>query len=147
MHSSYLNFPKSFFSYLWYKLSKAKYGLIVVAPTPKIVANECVSKASPVCTFIETYPLNFFLIKCLLIAPTHKSIGIAIFSSDTAISVNTSCVAPCLTAISDSFIILSKDSTKELSCKKVQSIVFEFSPKNLINFENCEFDKIGLSKT
>ena len=46
-----------------------------------------------------------------------------------------------------SFIILSKVSTKELSCKKVQSIFFEFCPKNLINFENCEFDKIGLSKT
>ena len=44
-------------------------------------------------------------------------------------------------------LILSKDSTKEMSCKKVQSIVFEFCPKNLTNFVNCEFDKIGLSKT
>ena len=38
---------KSFFENLLYKLSKDKYGLTVVAPTPISVANECVSKASP----------------------------------------------------------------------------------------------------
>ena len=33
------------------------------------------------------------------------------------------------------------------SCTKVQSIVFEFFPKKLVNFSNCEFDKTGLFNT
>ena len=46
-HSSKLYWPNNFFSCLWYKLSKAIYGLTVVAPTPINVAKEWVSKASP----------------------------------------------------------------------------------------------------
>ena len=63
IQSSKLYWPNNFFSYLWYKLSNAKYGLTVVAPTPINVAKEWVSKTSPDCTLIETYPLNFFLSK------------------------------------------------------------------------------------
>ena len=42
----------------------AKYGFIVVAPTPINTANECVSSASEHSTFKEQYPLNPFLTKC-----------------------------------------------------------------------------------
>ena len=66
-HSSKLNFPNNFFSWRWNKLSNAKYGFTVVAPTPINVAKECVSKASPDCTFIDTYPLSFFSIRNELI--------------------------------------------------------------------------------
>ena len=146
-HSSKLNFPKSFFSCLWYKLSKARYGFTVVAPTPIKVANECVSKASPDWTFIETYPLNFFSIKNELIAPTHNNIGIGKLVSDNPLSLKINWVTPCLTAISASFWTCFIASNKDWSLEKVQSITKEFLPKKLINLSNWEFDKIGLFKT
>ena len=37
-HSSKLNWPNNFFSWRWNKLSNAKYGFTVVAPTPIKVA-------------------------------------------------------------------------------------------------------------
>ena len=147
MHSSKLNWPKSFFECLWYKLSKAKYGLTVVAPTPINVAKEWVSKASPDWTLIETYPLNFFSIKKVFIAPTHNNIGIGNFSEERSLSLRTSWVTPCLTAISASFWIFLIALAKLSSWENVQSIFIEFLPKKFINLLNCEFDKIGLLRT
>ena len=132
---------------LWYKLSKAKYGLTVVAPTPISVANEWVSNASPDWTLIETYPLNLFSIKNVFMAPTLNNIGIGNLSSEISLSLRINWVTPCLTAISDSCWILLIATDKLSFFEKVQSIICEFFPKNLINFSNWEFDNIGLFKT
>ena len=110
-------------------LSNAKYGLTVVAPTPIKVAKECVSRASPVWTLIETYPLNPRLVKWVLIAPIHKSIGIGSFSSDILLSVRINCLIPSRTDFSASFLRLFKAYSR-LSClSKVQSKIFELLPK------------------
>ena len=65
---------------------------------------------------------------------SYKSIGIAIFFSDNALSDKINCVAPSLTAIKDSSKILSKLSLRDFSYEKVQSIVFDFLSNKLINF-------------
>ena len=103
--------------------------MTVVAPTPIKVANECVSSASPDWTFIDTYPLNFLSIRKVLIAPTHRSIGIGIFFDDRSLSLKIICDTPCLTAISASFWILLIASVKFSSSENVQSIDKEFFPK------------------
>ena len=69
------------------------------------------------------------------------------FSLDKFLSLSINCVTPCLTAISDSFWILSRATDKFSSLEKVQSKIFEFFPKKFINLLNCELDKIGLFKT
>ena len=61
-------------------LSIARYGFIVVAPTPNKTAKECVSIASAVSTLIEEYPLKPNLTKFEWIAPTAKIIGTIAFS-------------------------------------------------------------------
>ena len=146
-HSSKLNWPNNFFSWRWNKLSNAKYGFTVVAPTPIKVAKECVSKASPDWTFIDTYPLSFFSIRNELIDPTAKSIGIGSFKLESSLSLKINWVTPCLTAISASFWIFLIESNKVSSSEKVQSIIDELLPKKFINFSNWEFDNIGLFKT
>ena len=105
------------------------------------------SKASPDWTLIETYPLNFLSIKKVLIAPTHSSIGIGIFSDDIFLSLKINWVAPCLTAISASFWILWIAIVKFSLLENVQSIDKEFFPKKFINLLNWELDNIGLFKT
>ena len=84
----------------------------MVAPTPIIVAKECVSKHSPDCMLIDTYPLNPSLIKLVFTAPTHKSIGIGHLFSDIFLSDNTSWVIPSLAAISESCTNFSIASSK-----------------------------------
>ena len=111
----------NFFLNLSYKLSKAKYGFTVVAPTPITVAKECVSKHSPDCTFIETYPLSPNLTKFVWIAPTLNRVGIGYLSSEISLSDMTICVIPCLTAISVSFLSLFKASSSVSPFLKVQS--------------------------
>ena len=83
----------------------------------------------------------------MFIAPTHNNIGIGNFFDESSLSLKISCVTPCLTAISDSFCILSIALIKFSSFEKVQSIIKEFFPKKFINLLNCEFDNIGLFKT
>ena len=56
-------------------------------------------------------------------------------------------VLPSLTAVSASSLISSILSLRDPSKLKVQSIIFAFFEKNFLNFLNCEFVSIGLSKT
>ena len=67
--------------------------------------------------------------------------------SEIFLSLKINWVRPCLTAISDSFLILSIEASRFSLLSKVQSIFIDFSPKKLVNFSNWEFDNIGLSKT
>ena len=56
-------------------------GFIAVAPTPSKTANECVSKASEVCTLIEANPLIPKSTSLEFIAPIARAIGTrALFS-------------------------------------------------------------------
>ena len=105
------------------------------------------SRASPDCTLIETYPLNFFSIKKVLIAPTHNNIGIGNLSREISLSLKINWVAPWRTAISASFWILLIELNKFSLWENVHSINTEFLPKKFINLLNCELDNIGLFNT
>ena len=56
-------------------------------------------------------------------------------------------VLPSLTEVSASSLIASILFFKDKEMSKVQSITFVFFEKNFLNFLNCEFVRIGLSKT
>ena len=56
-------------------------------------------------------------------------------------------VLPSLTEISASSLIASILSFKDRLVSNVQSITLVFLEKNFLNFLNCEFVRIGLSKT
>ena len=63
------------------------------------------------------------------------------------LSVKIICLMPSLTAISDKLIMLSKAFFKVEVFSNVQSIIVKLLSKYSLNFKNCEFDNIGLSKT
>ena len=115
-------------------LSIAKYGLIVVAPTPTNTAKECVSKESEHSTFMEQYPLSPFLIKCEWTAPTARTLGILAFLLEIFLSESIKVVHPSLTAVSQSSLICSILSFKDEEISNVQSITLVFFEKNFLNF-------------
>ena len=67
--------------------------------------------------------------------------------SEIFLSLKTKCLAPSLTAVSASTHISSILFFKPSLVSKVQSMIFALSLKNSKNLLNCEFDKIGLSRT
>lgn len=64
--------------------------------------------------------------RCVFIAPTLNSIGMGNLSSEVFLSLKTNWVRPCLTAISESFLILSIEVSRFSLLLKVQSIVIDF---------------------
>ena len=69
------------------------------------------------------------------------------FLLEIFLSDNTKHVLPSLTEVSASSLIDSILSLREEEISNVQSISFIFFEKNFLNFLNCEFVSIGLSKT
>ena len=110
-------------------------------------ANEWVSIASEVSTFIEAYPLIQSLIKFECTAPTAKIIGTTALSFEIFLSERIRWFAPSLTAISASTLIFSILSFKLSLTLKVQSIILTFEENIDLNYYNCELVNIGLSKT
>ena len=82
-----------------------------------------------------------------LIAPIAKAIGIDAFFSSIALSLNIKCVPPSRTEASASERKSSNRFFKPSFILKVQSRILIFFLKKFKNFSNCEFDRIGPSRT
>ena len=112
----------------------AKYGFIVVAPTPIKTAKVWVSNASELSTFIEQYPLKPKFTKWEWTAPTDKIDGMLALLEVIFLSDKIRVLLPSLTAISHSSLIFSILFLNEVSKSNVQSIILTFFWKKIFEF-------------
>ena len=96
---------------------------------------------------IEANPLIPSSISLELIAPIASAIGIGALFESIPLSLKIKCFPPSRTAISACERNSSNLFFKLPLISKVQSKTLIFFLKKSINFSNCEFDKIGLSRT